>query len=132
MTRLISLFGGIALAASATVALAQTAPADSGATPSSAAPAASSAPAVDSSATPAAPYSTSTTQLGILFADPAAKAVIAKYLPDLVNKPDIMDRASGMTLQEVRQAVAGYAPNMFSDKMMADIDADLAKLPVKN
>ena len=89
------------------------------------APAAATAPAST------AKYSSSTTQLGVLLADPAAKAVLQKHIPQLVANSDVAERASGMTLHEIQEATKAYAPDMLSDKVLAEIDVDLAPLPVK-
>jgi para-nitrobenzyl esterase len=100
-----ALLGGLALAAVSTVALAQ--PAAGG-----------------------AHYSTSTTQLGTLMADPAAKAVLVQDIPDLVVKGgDAVEQASGMTLREMQAALKPYSPDTLSDAKLAKIDEDLAKLP---
>lgn len=86
----------------------------------------------NSPAAAAARYSTSTTQMGVLLADPAAKAVLVKHIPQLVASPDMAERASGMTLREIQEAVKAYAPDMLSDKVLSAIDFDLAQVPVKN
>lgn len=92
-------------------------------------------PALLHAQTPAAPatataatahYTTSTTDLGTLLDDPAAKAVIAKHLPELV-KSDQIDQARGMSLKDIQP----YSQDMLTDKVLAEIDADLAKLPPK-
>lgn len=77
-------------------------------------------------------YSTATTPLSVLFSDPAAKAVVAKSVPNLVSNPDVAERASGMTLKEIQEATKAYAPEMLTDAVLAQIDQDLAKLPAKN
>ena len=98
--RKLSILGGLAIAAVSTFAMAQ-----------------------------AAPYSTSTTQLGTLMADPAAKAVLVKDAPDLAKAGPELEQASGMTLVEVGAALKAYAPNLLTPAILAQIDADLAKLP---
>jgi para-nitrobenzyl esterase len=90
------------------------------------APVAASAQAPAPAATPAAGYTTADTDVGTLLDDPAAKAVLARHLPALVAS-DQIDMARSMTLK----AMQSYAPDMLTDKALADIDADLAKLPVK-
>jgi para-nitrobenzyl esterase len=107
--RLLDLVGGLglALALATPAAIAQPAPA---------APAAATADH----------YSTSTTPLGTLLDDPAAKAVLAKYIPEVITNPQV-DMARGMTLKDTQQ----YAPDMVSDDTLAKIDAELSKLPVK-
>lgn len=107
--RLFPLAAAAALAATATFA--------------SVAPASAQAPAP---AAAADHYSTSATPIGALLDDPAAKAVLVKYMPDMVSNPQI-DMARGMTLKDTQQ----YAPDMVSNDTLAKIDADLAKLPVK-
>jgi para-nitrobenzyl esterase len=92
---------GVALAMSPTLAFAQAAP-----------PAA------------AAHYSTAATQIGTLLDDPAAKAIVLKYIPAMANNPQI-DMARGLTLRDTQQ----FAPDMVTDKALTQIDAELAKLP---
>jgi para-nitrobenzyl esterase len=75
--------------------------------------------------TPDGHYSTKLTPIGDLMKDPAAKAVLQKYIPDIVNGPNI-GMASGMTLI----ALKAYVP-VLSDDVMAKIDADLAALPAQ-
>jgi len=74
-------------------------------------------------------FSTKMSSIGVLFENEAAKAIVAKHLPDLMKNDDIADRASGMTLRELREALQAYAPDLLSDEKLAAIDADLAKLP---
>jgi len=74
----------------------------------------------------AKPYTTAGSPLGTLLDDPAAKAVVAKYLPQLVNGGQA-DQARPLTLRAIQQ----YAPDQFTDKLLDAIDADLAKLPAK-
>lgn len=73
------------------------------------------------------PYSTAETTIGELLDDPAAKAVLVKYVPDLANNPQ-MEMARGMTLKQIQ----GFAGDMLSDETLGKIDADLAKLPAKH
>jgi para-nitrobenzyl esterase len=89
-------------------------------------------PACAESDAPAAKYSSSTTQMGALLADPAAKAVLTKHLPRLVESPDMAERASGMTLKEMQEALKAYAPDLLSDEVLATIDQELAALPGQN
>lgn len=76
--------------------------------------------------TPAQHYTVADTDIGTLLDDPAAKAVFVKYLPDVAKSPSI-DQARSMTLKSIQQ----FKPDMITDKALADMDADLAKLPVK-
>lgn len=77
---------------------------------------------------PASPakYSTSETDIGTLLDDPAARAVLDKLLP-AVTHGDQIDMARSMTLKDIQQ----YAPDMITDQVLAQVDAELAKLPVK-
>ncbi len=77
---------------------------------------------------PAAPahYTTSDSDIGTLLDDPAARAVVDKHLPNF-SKGDQIDMARGMTLKAIQQ----YASDTITDKVLAEIDADLAKLPWK-
>ena len=71
-------------------------------------------------------YSTAETPLGTLLDDPEAKAVLTKHMPQLLSGGQI-EQARQVTLKSIQS----YAPDVFTDKLLADIDADLAKLPKK-
>ena len=73
--------------------------------------------------TAAAVYSSTTTPLGDLLDNPAAKAVLVKWIPDVVNDPRI-DQGRAYTLADIVQYVPQLTP-----QMLANIDADLAKIP---
>ena len=81
-----------------------------------------------SKSAPAAPvhYSSSDTDVGTLLDDPAARAVLDKHLP-AVTHGDQIDMARSMTLKDMQQ----FAPDVITDQVLAEVDADLAKLPVK-
>jgi len=68
-------------------------------------------------------YSSKLTPIGDLLKDPAAKAVLLKYIPDVVNSPQI-----GMAASLTLTGLKAYVPAL-SDEVMAKIDADLAALP---
>jgi hypothetical protein len=89
------------------------------------------APADPAATQQIATYSTSTTALGVLIADPATRAVLVKHIPQLVEKSDIAERASGMTLKEMQEALRAYSPDLLSDEVLAKIDVDLAALPAQ-
>ena len=76
--------------------------------------------------TPAAHYSTDNTDIGTLLDDPAARAVVDKHIPGFSSR-DQIDMARSMTLKAIQQ----YDPVSFTDKILAEIDVDLAKLPAK-
>jgi hypothetical protein len=115
----VSLFLAALVLAAPAIASAQTATAPA-ASPTSTTPAASVP------ATSGRPYSTSTTDLGTILDDPDAKAIVDKYVPGF-SKNDQVDMARAMTLKDVQQ----YAPDQLSDKVLAEIDSDFAKLPPK-
>lgn len=71
-------------------------------------------------------YTTEETDIATLLADPAAKAVLVKHIPDVVNNEQI-SMAAAMTLR----AVQVYAPDQLPDDKLTAIDKDLAKLPAK-
>lgn len=73
-----------------------------------------------------ASYTTADTDLGTLLDNPAAKAVLEKYIPDMVKSEQI-GAARPMTLKSLQQ----YAGDTLTDSVLAKIDADLAKVPVK-
>ncbi len=70
-------------------------------------------------------FATKLSPIGDMMDDPAAKAVLNKYVPDVVGNPQI-GMARGMTLLALRQ----YIPSL-TDDVLAKIDADLATLPAK-
>lgn len=72
----------------------------------------------------AAAYTSADTEIGVLLDDPAAKAVLEKYVPGLTTSSQI-DMARGMTLK----AIQPYAADDITDAKLASIDAELAKLP---
>jgi hypothetical protein len=74
----------------------------------------------------AAHYTTADTDIGTLLDDPAAKAIVDKYIPGF-SSGDQINMARAMTLKSIQQ----YAPDRFTDQVLASIDADLAKLPAK-
>ena len=80
-------------------------------------PAATAAPA-------AAPFSTATTTIADLLANPAAKAVIEKHLPGFSAHPQIAV-AGRLTLRAIQQFAQGQITNAHLDM----IDAELAALP---
>lgn len=89
-----------------------------------AAPAAPAAPAAS-----AAKYTTAATEFGVLWDDPAAKAIVVKHLPDL-GKPEAADSlqmARSMTLRTLQS----FKPDFFAEEKLTAIDAELATLPPK-
>jgi cytochrome P450 len=70
-------------------------------------------------------YSTTDTKIGALLADPAARAIMDKYFPDVSTDKRIA-MAKGMTLRAVRK----FAPDKFTIEALDAADAELAKLPV--
>jgi hypothetical protein len=70
-------------------------------------------------------YSTTDTKIGALLADPATRAVVDKYFPDVSTDKRIA-MAKGMTLRAVRK----FAPDKFTIEALDAADAELAKLPV--
>ena len=96
------------------------------AAPAMAAPADAPVAMPSAAATTAGKYTTTDTQLGTMLDDPAAKAVLVEFLPDIVSNPQI-DMGRGMTLKQMQ----GYAGDMLTDEKLAQIDIALAKLPAK-
>lgn len=82
-------------------------------------------PARPEAAAPAAKpkYTTAETDIGTLLDDPAAKAIIDKYIPGMTTNEQI-EMARSMTLK----AVQTYAPDDVTDERLAKIDAELATL----
>lgn len=71
----------------------------------------------------AAGYSTTATTIGTLLDDPATRAVLDKHIPGMSTNAQV-EMARGMTLKEVQP----FSPEAVTDKVLADIDADFAKL----
>ena len=71
-------------------------------------------------------YSSSTTEIGTLLDDPAAKAILERHVPGMTTN-DQVDMARSMTLKDIQQ----YSPDQITDKVLTEIDADLAKLKAK-
>jgi hypothetical protein len=78
-------------------------------------------PALDASS-----YSSAGTQIGTLLDDPAARAILQKYLPDVVSSQR-MDTVRPMTLKVLQEHAGGRV----TDAVLAKIDAELAALPPK-
>ncbi len=74
--------------------------------------------------TQSARMSSASTTIGDLFANPAARAIVERRLPQLSAHPQF-GLAQGMTLRAVQPHSAG----MITDAILAQIDADLAALP---
>lgn len=88
-------------------------------------PAFAQAPAAPAAAaaTPAK-FSVQTSTLGQLLADPAAKAILTKDFPEIVNHPQL-DQGLDLTLPEVVQ----YLPDVVTPEKMAAMDVELKALP---
>lgn len=91
-----------------------------------AAPAWTSAAEPTAASASAGTFSTSTSPIGTLLDNPAASAILSKYLPDLVSNPQI-EMARGMTLKQVQT----YSSDTVTDEVLAKIDAELAKIPAQ-
>ena len=89
--------------------------------------AASAAPPVAPAAA-AGHYTTAATTIGVLLADPAAKAAIDRRFPEFTKSSSVTSgMANSMTLKGLQQ----FKPDMFTDASLAALDEELAKLPVK-
>lgn len=73
---------------------------------------------------PVPSYSSADTPIGDLLDNPAARAIVEKYLPEVVHG-DQIDMARGMTLVGIQP----YAPETVTDEVLKKIDAELAALP---
>lgn len=69
----------------------------------------------------AAKFSTATSKINDLMANPEAKAVLVKHMPQIAE-------AAGMVGDQTLKGVQSMAPDRITDKLLADIDADLAKI----
>ncbi|MDE2442365.1 MAG: hypothetical protein KGP14_15215 [Betaproteobacteria bacterium] len=82
--------------------------------------------AADAPAVAKAAYSTADSDLGTLLDNPATKAVLSKYIAEMISNPQI-DMARSMTLRQLQS----YAGDKLTDDTLAKIDAELAKVPAK-
>jgi cytochrome P450 len=71
-------------------------------------------------------YSTAESKIGALLADPAAKAVIDKYFPDVST-----DKRIAMAKSMTFRAVQKFAPDKFTTEALDAADAELAHLPMQ-
>lgn len=110
--RIASFALGLALIAAPAAVFAQAAPA-----------AAVADPAKLPGAAQAAKFKTDQTTIGDILDNPAASAVVKKYLPEMLAN-DQINMARGMTLKSVQQ----YSADTVTDKVLASIDDDFAKL----
>lgn len=74
----------------------------------------------------AATYTVEDTDLGTLLDDPAARAVLDKYMPGFSTQDNI-DMGRSMTLKSLQQ----YKPDTMTDDALKNVEAGLAKLPEK-
>ena len=73
-------------------------------------------------------YTAAATTIGVLLADPAAKAVIDLHFPEFTKSSSV---TSGMANSMTMKALQAFKPDMFNDANLAALDADLARLPMK-
>ncbi len=84
-----------------------------------------SAPAVAKPAV-VAHYTTASTPIGTLRADPAARAILARRFPMLLKSAAVASgQADRMTLRMLKR----FKPEIFTDAALAAADADFARLP---
>ena len=87
---------------------------------------AQSAPASAPAAAPAASTYSADTPLEVIVADPAAKAALAKTLPNLAAHP-AFEQFKAMSLRQLQP----YASDKISEEAVAKVDADLKALSAK-
>jgi hypothetical protein len=68
-------------------------------------------------------YSTADTDIGTILDTPALRAIVDKHLPGF-SSGDQIDMARSMTLKAIQQ----FAADTITDKALADIDAEFAKV----
>jgi hypothetical protein len=66
-------------------------------------------------------FSVTDSTIGALLDNPAAKAVLAKYVPAMLTNPQL-DMARSMTLPQIQ----GFAGDLLNNDVLAKIAADLA------
>ena len=70
-----------------------------------------------------AAYNTNDTDIGTILDDPAARAIVDKHIPGF-SAGEQVDMARGMTLKAIQQ----FASDRITDRVLAEIDSDFAKL----
>lgn len=91
------------------------------ATPASDAAASSSSASV----TCVAEKMSSDSLVGDILDNPTAKAILIKHVPE-IGQSDQIEQARPMTLRSLQD----YAAEAFTDKVLAELDADFATIPV--
>jgi cytochrome P450 len=71
-------------------------------------------------------YSTADTKLGVLLANPAARAVLDRHFPGVSS-----DKRIGMGKSMTLRTVQKFAPDLFTKEALDAVDAELARLPVQ-
>ena len=85
---------------------------------------ASTAALADGAATPAkVTYTTADTDIGTILDDAALRAIVDKHIPGFTSG-DQVDMARPMTLRAIQQ----FAPDMITDQVLSEIDAEFAKV----
>lgn len=84
------------------------------------------AQATTADAAQSAGYSVADTPIGAMLDDPAAKAILDKYMPGFSARGQI-DKARSMTLKHIQP----YVSDMVTEEALGRIQADFAKLPAK-
>ncbi|MCE7796345.1 cytochrome P450 [Sphingobium sufflavum] len=74
-------------------------------------------------AVPAVPYATAQTKLGVLLADPVAKALLDKHFPGVSA-----DKRIGLGKSMTLRAIQSFAADMFTDEALDALDAELTAL----
>lgn len=88
-------------------------------------PAAAFAQGNTTTAAPAAPYySTAGSTIGALLDNPATKAILAKYMPEVLADPRL-PQALDMTLKQAQP----YGPEVITDEKLAKMDEELKAVP---
>lgn len=78
------------------------------------------APATAPAAKTKAYYKVQETDLGTLLDDPVAKAILTKYIAEVISNPQI-EMGRGMTLSQLQQ----YAGDQITNEKLAKIQSDL-------
>ena len=68
-------------------------------------------------------FSTTTSTVGQIMENEAAKAAFEKVMPDLAANPDLA-QGYDFTLVDIQ----GYVPDMVTDEQLAELDAELASI----
>jgi glutathione S-transferase len=84
--------------------------------------------AVSAPADASSHYTSASTTIGVLLADPAAKAAVDRSFPEFTKSSSVV---SGMANSMTLRGLQAFKPDIFTDAALEALDEELATLPAK-